>query len=132
MKRTQKTVDAVQGNISYNFSSLEEISRWASKRGILLPNEGQEGNIRIRGNNKWQIALFRKEDGQIYIFLQERCYAGGAKERDEFVKELMNLGLYPQSLNPYKIPNGKMSNRKLYGLDQDQLADLIEILERHC
>jgi hypothetical protein len=100
MKRKNKAVDGVNRNISYDLSNLREILHWASKKGILLPNEGQEGNIRIRGNNGWQIALFRKEDGQIYIILRERSYAGGAKERDDFVKELKNLVLYPQSLNP--------------------------------
>ncbi len=132
MKRKDKTVKAVQRNISYNLTNLKQISQWASKRGILLPNEGQDGNIRIRGNNGWQIALFRKEDGQIYIFLKERCYAGGAKERDEFVQELKNLVLYPQSLNPYSIAEGRMLIRKLYGLDKEELSELIEVLERHC
>jgi len=130
--RPRGGVYALTGPSSDNLNRLQKIAKWASNKGIMLPNKGQEGNIRIRGKNKNQVALFRQEDGQIYIVLKESSYAGRAEERDALVKELKGLGLYPQSLNPYKIADGKMLTKKLYELDDEEIAELLEILEKHC
>jgi hypothetical protein len=111
---------------------LKEISQWASKKGILMPNKGQDGNIRIRGKNKYQVVLFRQEDGQVYLVMKERSYAGGASERDALGDELKTLGLYPQNLDPYKIPDGKKLTKQLHQLSEEEFKKLLEILNSHC
>jgi hypothetical protein len=117
--QTQEAIDrriAGRGTILWNVEELRaayrdlpdeklgrrllEVLEWALENRLFLVARTKFPTFALRGNNEWRLVSFFS-NGIIYVFINERHFAGGVRERDRFVGDLKELG----GLNEFRSVN---------------------------
>jgi len=112
---------------------LQKILDWAVKRNFFMATIATYPTFGLRGKSKDRLITFMSiGDGIIYIYLNEKHYVGGAKERDELVAELKKYHLLDENLNPREIISGRNLTKTLLDFSEDELENLLEILSNYC
>ena len=103
---------------------------WTLKNDCHLQSRAKSPTFGISGKLKDRIATVQSGD-QLYVFLEERKYPGGAEERDVLLSELKALGMYPPDLDPNEVVSGRTSVRRLWELEDGELDNLIDVLAKY-
>jgi hypothetical protein len=110
---------------------LFEVLEWALENKLFLVARAKSPTFGLRGNNEWRLVSFFS-DGIIYVFINERHFAGGVAERDRFVGDLKELGLLDQTLVPCEVVSGRNLSMRLAELGDDDLGRLLDLFRRYC
>ena len=104
---------------------------WALSNKIFQDARAQKPTLSVRGKNKLRIASFFAS-GSMYLAINAKHYADGAKQRDELLNEIKNLQLIDQDIDPQEIISGRNLNALLSDLDPGRLDKLLTVLKTHC
>ncbi len=91
---------------------LLKVLDWAVDNRYFLNATAKWPTFGLQGKSKNRIVTFFK-DGTIYVFINEKHYAGGIEERNKFIDELKELGIYDENLNLDQVVSGRNSPVKL-------------------
>lgn len=110
---------------------LLRVLNWAVENKLFFGARTKFPTFALRGNNEWRlVSVF--SDGTIYVFINERHFAGGPSERDRFVDDLKELRLLDQTINPEEVVSGRNLALKLAELEDDRLSALLDLFRRYC
>jgi len=110
---------------------LLTVMDWALNNKIFMETTAHFPGFGLRGTNKRRI-LSISPTAPIYAWLNEKCYPGGAEERDQLCDELKKMGMLDQNLNLQTVVDGKNLSRKLTDLSDDELQNLLDLYSKHC
>ena len=112
---------------------LQKILDWAVKRNFFIATIATSPTFGLRGKSKDRLITFMSiGNGIIYIYLNEKHYVGGAKERDELVAELKKCYLLDENLDPQEVISGRNLTKTLLDLSEVELEKLLEIISNYC
>jgi len=107
-----------------------QVLNWALANGAFLEARTQAPAFAVRGRNGTRLASFFAGGG-VYVFLADTHFVGGASERDQFVRELKELRVLNQNVEP-EAASGRNLAVKLTELDENGLAELLAVFGKHC
>jgi len=110
---------------------LVEALDWALESDLFLAARTKSPTFALLGNNGRRLVSFFS-NGVIYVFINEKHFAGGVGERDRFVGDLKELGLLDQTLTAHEVVSGRNLTRGLTELGDNDLARLLDLFRRYC
>ncbi len=147
--QTQDSIDRRtlgRGTILWNVESLRTAYRnlpdselgqrllqalsWALENKLFLATRAKFPAFGLRSNNGSRVVSFYS-GGAIHVYLNEKHFAGGPNERDQFVNELKELGLLDQVIDP-EVTTSRNLAMKLTELNDDKLTKLLDLFRRYC
>ncbi|MEA3407469.1 MAG: hypothetical protein U9R48_05240 [Chloroflexota bacterium] len=114
-----------------NRERIQRILDGALKRDCFATSRSQNPVFGLESEIGRRIFTIRL-DGHVHMFFGEKKYRGGAEERDALFDELKNLGMFEESLRPEDVIASHNCSRILWELDEQEFAELLDILERYC
>ena len=110
---------------------LVTVLEWAVLHHFFIENTAQFPCFGLRGKNKGRIISFFS-NGSIFSYVNEKCYSGGAEERDQLCDDLKKLGMMDQNLDPRMVVDGRNLTRKLTELSEEELRALLDLYAKYC
>jgi hypothetical protein len=103
---------------------------WAVQHGCAQPGKSQTPLFYLRGSSGDRIATVYQN--ALYVVLRASNYPDGVSDRDQLVRDLKAIGLYPEDLDPASVVDGRNISRGLSDLTDDAFDRLLGILSRYC
>ena len=110
---------------------LAEILEWSIKHDIFMSARTKFPAFAIDGNNQLRVvSVFH--NGTIYAFINEKYFADGPEERNEFVDALKSIQMLDESIRADEINSGRQLTKPIQDLTHDQLQELLSIIMKHA
>lgn len=109
---------------------LERALDWAVGNGFFIEARGESPRFGFRGAVRKRLGSFYI-DGNIYLYLKEEFYQGGANGRDELLSHLVDLGMLPAGFDVTQVEQGRNLIRPLADLSDAEFKDLLDVFTRH-
>jgi hypothetical protein len=110
---------------------LLKVLDWTLENGLFFAARTKFPTFALRSNNGARVVSFFS-NGIIYVFINEKHFAGGSSERDQFVDELKDMRLLEQALDPQDVVSGRNLAVKIAELDDEKLAKLLDLFRKYC
>jgi hypothetical protein len=109
---------------------LDRALGWAVANGFFIESRGETPSFGFRGAVRKRLGRFHI-DGNIYLYLKEEFYRGGAHGRDELISHLTDLGMLPAGFDVSQVEQGRNLIRPLADLSDSEFKDLLDIFTKH-
>lgn len=104
---------------------------WVLSKKFFMETTAHFPGFGLRGKNKSRI-LSISSNAPLYAWLNEKCYPGGAEERDQLCDELKKLGMLDRNLDIQTVVSGKNLKRNLTDLSDEELQNFLDLYREHC
>jgi hypothetical protein len=109
---------------------MDRALNWAVQNGFFIESRGETPLFGFRGAVRKRLGRFHI-DGNIYLYLKEEFYQGGANGRDELLSHLVDLGMLPAGFDVTQVEQGRNLIRPLAELSDSEFKDLLDVFTKH-
>jgi len=113
---------------------LLKVVEWALNRKCFVEAKAKLPAFGLLGKGKKLMVSFislGNSSGDIFIYFEEIKFPEGAKERDALIKDLKEIQMLENGLDPYSVVSGRSLKKKLVDLSDDDLDKLLSVLGKY-